>query len=1506
MNKLLEKLLHAVLLALLMLLPIGLSAQGIAPPTVPPSQLTLAEATRWARALPQGGQPTRNSVTRPRTVGAGRLAAQTGLPAADNRLKAAPSKPQAAPGTGREVWGNLLYSTEWEQTGQSKIGFYTFNVSADTELQPVVVNDEINASFGGAIYDGVFHGVYTAIINGYEIPYYAEYNIKDWSATARNGQYMWNYSLAATATAYDPVTKRVYGNYYTSDQSSLEFGYADYENLTHVRLGQAKSSVVAMAVLDGKLYAFATDGNLYQISTADGTTTLIGSTGVEPSPYFQGAVGDPRKGVIYWAASRADGVSALYVVDPATAKSEVAHLFENEESLVSLYLPDAPEDGAPERALDVKLNFPAGATTGSLDFEIPTVNFGGTALDGPVTYTATVGGNNRSGSVQPGEKVSLPFTLERGQVTAEVQLANSVGKSYKTTLKQWIGQDDPLPPNQVKMEVDDNHRVTLTWRPPSGGEHGGYVDYDNLTYDVVRQPGSVPVAAGTRNTTFSEQLPGNNLALYYYEVSAINHYIYSDAATSNKVMIGDPLPVPYSEDFSGNGFEQYEVIDANNDGKSWYEYNGEVLYMSSASRQADDWLVTPPIQLDADKIYELRAKVTGNEYNYETFDIAYGQGDDPTVYDMLVDETEISPRDHVKQVAQTVRVSKAGGYRFAFHVTSPAARYTISVDDIGVVVSSVFTAPDSVTNLKAVPAAEGAKGATVSFNAPARTIGGQALSSIDKIELSRAGEVIHTFTAPQPGEALSYDDLAAAWGSNKYSLRAWNAEGQGAEATATAYVGPDKPGVPRNVTLTDNFDGTATLTWQSPGAVGTNGGYVDEQNLTYAIYTINSSTGQVTLMKQGLTGTDYTVDGVETTGDQAALFYALRAVNDQGASDIVGSSTILTGAPYELPYSQSFAGAKVTDYWSVGATGQAVFGLTGSVSADDDEGAAAFQPAAPGESSSLSSGKISLANALKPKLVFSYYALPGSPATLAVEAWHNGSSCNRETLTTIDYAQLTDEPGWRTAEVDLSAWKSDRCVRLSFVATSYDTQVPVVFDAVRVTDNLDYNLNVRFYDLPATVKPGDTFTANVYVDNMGNLEAEEYEVTLYINGEAYGTIAGATLQPGETGLYTYDVKTNVATPATLTLKAVADYPADENPDNNTTPEATVKMDVPDYPVVPGLTATATDQGIELAWQQPDLASGSYTEGFESYEPFTITDLGDWTLYDGDGGQVGTIANHSFPNMGLPSAFIVMNPSASTDNLLGDRPESAPYEGNQYVMSFYSKTPPNDDWLISPVLDGRAQTISLMAKCWNSADYGNETFEVLASSTGTDVADFKRVAEYTTGVMQWTEFTADLPEGTKHFAIRVTSNDKYGIMFDNVTYAGGMFKLTGYNIYRNGELLTKVDADQLTYTDSEVNRGNVYRYNLTALYSVGESAASNTASALATSVGQATAASRLHVESLDGAIAVSGVRGEALTIYAADGRAVYSELCPSDRLVVKLSAGVYVVKADGKAVKALAR
>ena len=268
--------------------------------------------------------------------------------------------------------------------------------------------------------------------------------------------------------------------------------------------------------------------------------------------------------------------------------------------------------------------------------------------------------------------------------------------------------------------------------------------------------------------------------------------------------------------------------------------------------------------------------------------------------------------------------------------------------------------------------------------------------------------------------------------------------------------------------------------------------------------------------------------------------------------------------------------------------------------------------------------------------------------------------------------------------------------------------------------------------------------------------------------------------------------------------------------------------------------------------------------------------------DGDGALTyGFGGGATFPNNGNPMAYIVFNPTATDwDQEAQQAAFLAPHTGKQYLASFCAYQKANDDWLISPELPGTAQTISFWVKT-ESSQFGLENFEVLYSSTDKSADSFQRIGDVREAPQaEWTEVSVELPEGAKYFAIRCVSNDKFMFMLDDITYIGAKnYDATplAYNIYRDGEVVAKVDGSQTGFTDVERIPAGDHSYFVTVIYAQGESAPSNTVTLTTTAI------KPLTVDNLDGAdVQVFTVDGKLV----AEGKHVLHALQAGRQYVVK--------------------
>ena len=241
--------------------------------------------------------------------------------------------------------------------------------------------------------------------------------------------------------------------------------------------------------------------------------------------------------------------------------------------------------------------------------------------------------------------------------------------------------------------------------------------------------------------------------------------------------------------------------------------------------------------------------------------------------------------------------------------------------------------------------------------------------------------------------------------------------------------------------------------------------------------------------------------------------------------------------------------------------------------------------------------------------------------------------------------------------------------------------------------------------------------------------------------------------------------------------------------------------------------------VTLSCSEPQGAYPNIKEDFEAYEPFSDS-MSPWQLIDADGAQkTYGFADVTFSHMGQAMSYITFKPSA-----LGVDPQANPNaaapSGEQYAISFdavpqYAKNGHSDDWLISPRLSGREQTIKLKAGLLTS-NYGAETFDVLYSTTDSAQSSFQLLETERPSAAGWTEYEVTLPEDARFFALRHTTPNGLSLAFDDVSFEGASQPVTGYRIYRDGELIASLPA-AVTSFDDYASEDGLHTYMATAMY-----------------------------------------------------------------------------------------
>lgn len=1429
---------------------------------------------------------------------------KTALMAAPGRratLGKAPMK--RAEGTGRELWGNVAYQEGWSQDN-APYGLYSFTAQSPLSVNMLFENSSMIANGGAALIDGMYHAVelntdYASW--GMVLLYHTVYDTETGEMVGSMQDISDKLDLAATETAQD-ASGTVYGEFFTSDLSSTELGVIDYDDMTRTTIGSLSQTYVALGMSkEGVLYGVSSDGNLYSIDKTTAAETKIGPTGLtiandQGSYYGQSGEIDPATNTFYWAAIDIDGNSALYTVDLATGAASKVADFPASEQIYGVVVPKpAAADAAPAKAENLTASFPDGALSGTLSFDVPAKTYGGQNLTGDVSYTVSVDGEKvKEGAAAAGAKTDCPLDVTEGSHKFVVVLSNAAGDGPKASLNAYVGYDTPKPVADVKFDLDKTTgKATVSWTAPTEGVHSGYMG--ELKYDVVRYPDKKKVAEGLTATSFEDELPTDEqLTAYSYGVTAVNGEKRSEEVKSGTQAIGLAIVPPYFQGFDDeSSFSLFTVLDANSDEKtwSWNSVYSAAEYIYDINNNADDWLMTPTFKLEGGKVYTVTFKTWRRLSSFpEKLEVKYGKG--ITAADMtetLVEGFEVPVSKTV--ISKDIVMEEDGEINLGFHAISDANNYALYVDSICVSAGKATTAPGATTDLKVIPDASGALSAKVSFTAPDKNYAGKPGKDLTKVEVLRDGEVVKTFDAPAKGEALSFDDAVEKPGAYSYAVVAYNADGQGATSAAvTVYIGEDTPLPPSGIKAADKQTAVG-LSWSPVAGVGANGGIVKPENVKYRVYNLTTNEYGSTVLGDVLgetASTSFDVEVNTTEGEQNLLQYALDAYSSVGESNAKITPAVLSGKAYDLPFVEGFAAAGLSyDMWWTSRKGSTSFNLSKDNDADGDGGSALFSAYEAADSAWLNSGKIALAGAKKASLVFSHKSEPGSAVSLTVQIQKADGTV--DDLKTFDYATMTGDGSWTSELLDLSAYASEPYVIVKFLATAGESGVgiPLYIDHVVVSDLNDYDLAASL-SLPKNgVTKGSKAKLGVKVENQGSKGAANYTVKLSVDGE----VLASQEESGELGsfeskTYEFDYAPTVfAEGDAAKVKAEVVFEADEKTENNVA-EADLALAEPNLTKPESVTAQADGSNVEVAWTVPSASEETITDSFEDYDSWA-TSFGDWTTVDGDGGTCqGLFQSISYPTQGTPFAFTVFDPEDMYAGITEQSPEFAAHTGSKYLAAVYSTEGQNfvnnDDWLISPSLSGKEQTVSFWVSNMNTDDTKYpESFDVLASTTGTDVADFTKIGDsYTVSDGAWTEITVTLPAGTKYFAIHhnTDKDNSFFFMVDDVTFTIGSAAPSSFNVYRDGVKVATAKADDRSFTDSDVPEGR-HVYSVTAVYDKGESMP------VSAEVDVTTGISKIEADA-DG----------LYTVYTLEGKLVGKGL----RSLDKLPRGVYVIN-DKKAV-----
>lgn len=985
--------------------------------------------------------------------------------------------------------------------------------------------------------------------------------------------------------------------------------------------------------------------------------------------------------------------------------------------------------------------------------------------------------------------------------------------------------------------------------------------------------------------------------------------------------------LPYSMQPTAGQFPEFTVVNSNNDASTWTYYDefGAARYNYSSTEKADDWLITPAINVpstDAMLTFSFNVRGMGKSFP-ETFEVWTGSTPDVSKMEKLYTSPEVR-NEQFTPYSVSFAPSHKGLTYMAIRATSEPKMFHIFVRDLELKADGRSVAvARPVSDLKAEGLPKGSTDAKVTFTMPELTEGGAAIDASATLSAEVKSSSATVTLSGTPGQAMECT-IANGQGEGEISVVVINEAGRSNAAVTKVYTGQDLPVRVADVTATaDATNRTAHISWTLPEE-GAGGGYVDPAQVTYTIRHAVGASGYAAVgTTAGTTSFDYTIP------DSYPLemhYFIVTASNAAGEGEAPQKGTgIVLGKPHVIPATEDFSGGEI----ALGPVGMSYPNDTYTLDWYFDNPGNAFDEAANNSSLALiafteaegaARGRLHLPKFdtrtdKGARLVLRLFNYPHFAAT---DVYASAFGVKDVKVGRIEPSQQT---GWTEYSLPLPSellnkeWVE---VYLDFgFDGSHDDEIWML-DRYGMENYHDVELDLRADKVHSSMKANEKTDWRFIAGNYGrtditftvptlNFTTEEGDVMQFDAVEP--TAKELTLKPGETVGLRYEPVADTALEGDGAFDIAIPVEGDGNPDNNSVADA-IKVRIQKEYVVRDLTATRDDdnsESVTLSWSAPSADYGIlYVDNLDSWE--MGDQLGLFTNYDGDGIPTMMFVGASYPGMGKAKAWQVFDYEDA-----GFDYRYAGYLGTAKSLIVFGpgdgKTQA-DDWLISPEVKGGTELTFYLRPLHYA--YGSETVEVLTSATGNAPEDFTLLTTYKTkagdseATPYWEEVEATLPADARYFAIRYVSRDIFGLQLDDVIFtpAQGVEDALTYTVMRNGEPIA-TGVQETSFTDTFADKAT---YHVAAEKAYGGlHPLSNRAMVAVSGIGETAGSASLKVTTGAGTMTIACTDGTKLTVVASDGTTVYSTADSAAQTELTLPTGLYIIAAEGHApIKAIVK
>lgn len=1421
------------------------------------------------------------------------------------------------------VAGIMVSNDTWDKSSPES-GVYYIEVKSDGKITPQYRSAAMAEVVSALKKDNI---MYTAEASSDFSYYYRQMSVSDWSTIGSRQEI--DVEDVPAGWTYDATLGKAYGSFWNDNYQGFSFfgsfnlSSASWTSIDKVQ--RDERDIFALAS-DGKGTIYCLFGAYNYLATIDpvtGQVNRIKTTGFEidtnwaerrVSSMCYDAENDRLIATVAetlgWGANKSYK-SGLYIINPHTGDVEQVMDFTDNACFAGLYVVDAaPDAEAPGEPTLLTANVTGTAVEGTFSFVMPTATMGGAPLSGPLTAIVNVNGAETPiFDLTPGQKVTTPtFSFVNGTNSVKVTIADTQRRGGSASLEFWAGEDSPAAATNVAFTVGDGN-ATITWTAPATGAHGGPINPANTKYRIVRMPENRVVATDATGTSFVDANLSQVYKIIYYVVTAYNTAGEAEPAESNRGLSAGSFTVPFIEGFnSADDFALWTIEDANG-GSTWRYYTSDSEQAAdyeydSEKRPADDWLISPPIRLETGKAYKISYKWRVMMKAYpESFEIMLGTSSNAASMSTLLGRHANVSNTAYQSADNSFTVDADGDYYIGLHCFSSAYMYILRVDDIAIDEMDK-SVPATVTDLQIIPAAGGARAATIKFTAPRVDASGAALKSITSVTIKRNGTQIAELTNVSPGDPVVYEDKTVSSDAFiSYAVSCANASGSGVAAVAEAYVGVDAPGAVRSLSIAES-DNRPVLTWEAP-STGVNGGWFDSSSLTYRIVRNDGKVVAEACADTRFADTSYNYP----SAGQDAVWYLVTPYCGTTKGAYAQTELLLCGKPYQTPAAETFPNADMTYYPWISQSDNAInyawtldnMGYNPQVSDQNgDRGLATFhsvgEPA--GTVSYFYSPKFDISSLANPVVSFYLYHAPGEGAE-KTELLIAAGTDTFSPLAGAPVINRTASTGWTRYAVILSDYKSAPWIRIGFKATG-DGVADIYLDNFELGNLADFDLALTALHAPVSIAAGEQIRCSATVVNTGANTASG-AIMKVTDGQAkeLATINLPDLAPGADRKIDFTIE--ASTVGNISINATIVFANDGNSANNSL-SASVKVVTPKVNAPTNLAGTIDENGtLTLSWDSP-ANRGAVTDDIESYTDWAIDGIGGWTMWDGDY-DVTYMINTSYgdyPNSTARKAFQVCNPKVLGIDIWD---EGKPHSGNKMLMAMCSMIYVNNDWLISPELNGQEQWVSFFARSFTLQNTPAERMRFWYSTTDNDPANF---TEITTSYVElpgsWLEYRYYLPEGTKHFAINCVSDGAFAMFVDDLCFNDltvPTWTLQHYEIFRDGQKIGETAATSCVIDNCETGT-----FTVKAIYDRGESPLSAGLKIDSGTTDEAIAG--IDIQGRDGEIVITGASGLDIEIATADGVVVYQTGNAPDTVRRAATPGIYIVRAGATVAKIAVR